>query len=54
MSVRNRLLHSRFDVAIGKHQIFVYNKDRELIAHLMVSEKGNVEVFKGKVITTND
>ena len=51
MPKRNRLLHSLFDVSIGKHQIFVYNKEKTLIAHLMISVNGNIEVFQGKVIS---
>jgi hypothetical protein len=47
---RNRLVHSYFDVALGKHQLFVYNKEKGLVAHLMISTSGEVQVFKGKII----
>jgi hypothetical protein len=49
-SKRNRLVHSYFDAAIGKHQLFIYNKEKVLITHLMISTTGEIQVYKGKII----
>jgi hypothetical protein len=46
---RERLVHTYFDRAIGKHQIFVYNKNQTLIAHLTISPEGTIEVFQGAI-----
>ena len=46
---RNRLVHSNYDPSIGKHIIFVYNVNHDVVAHLMVSPNGCIEVFKGTI-----
>lgn len=47
--IRNRLVHSFFDAGTKKHQIFIYDKQYNVVAHLMVSPTGDIEILRGKL-----
>ena len=51
MQKRERLIHSYFDHAHKVHIIFVYNRNRDVVAEMQVSPEGKIKVLIGQVVT---